>query len=1019
MLFDVLEITLKHVHICIVLIKTTTKNKFFFVRLYNTYNLIRLKRLSIVAVLVALSLIGFFETSAQDVLGWEKVYGAINGPDEAKAIVEMQDHGLVMVGYSNSFGNANQIYTIRTDVDGTELWSNIEGTAGQEMGLDVTVAHDQDGVVIVGNGNDLVNGGKDVILFKLDDSGVKQWTKFFSTTGDNDDEALSIAPTNDGGYIITGYTEDVATGNKDVFLWKVDGNGDEEFRKFYGNPLDDIGTAVIQKPNGNFVVTGRTEETSQSFDIIYLEVNSTGDIVIDFTGYGVTDFDSGEDLVLAPNGNIFITGQSGGQSDVALLEINSNAGFENLSVFGENGVFEIGHEIVVTQDGNLMIVGYHEVTALNINYFLIKINTLTGNEIFRKSIGQDDFLEFGEGITETYDGGFAIAGSRSNSFGLGFDVYLVKTDENGETLTNQITGKAFRDANNDCTFQNDETSLRNWIVEAKGVDRTFYGSVDANGDFSVRTDSGSYELNIIIPNVYWNSNTCQTPDFQVDVNDFDIVNLDYPIQTEIVCPVMEVDVATSRIIPCEDNVYRVDFCNQGTELAVGVQVDLIFEKNLTVLNSTIPSIFVDDSLHVFTVGNIDIGACGFFEVTVNADCNTTLADETHCVEARITPDATCLADNPNWDGSSISVNSYCDGDSIVFEIVNIGNNPMTQGSDYIVTEDVVMLQQPAPSDLLAPGEKQTIKIAANGKHYRLIANQSPNHPGRNYFATSSVEACDPNNTGSSLGFVTQLEEADRDPYQSKDCIENQLSFDAIDFKGYPKGYKDTCSTNTDLITSQTDLKYHIRFQNVGMDTSGRVVIRDTIPSNLDITSIRPGASSHPYIFEAYGNGFIKFTFENLDQPNSTTNELLSHGFVKYRISQKPNNPVGTIIENGAIVYQDYDAPNITEYSRHQVGGEQLTDFVCFLTSIENPELPHVSIEVYPNPFTDFAKIKVEGEQFKNMDFHVFDTAGKKVRTEKFESNTLEFYRNQLPQGLYVFTIEVKGLVVQSGKLIIQ
>ena len=54
-----------------------------------------------------------------------------------------------------------------------------------------------------------------------------------------------------------------------------------------------------------------------------------------------------------------------------------------------------------------------------------------------------------------------------------------------------------------------------------------------------------------------------------------------------------------------------------------------------------------------------------------------------------------------------------------------------------------------------------------------------------------------------------------------------------------------------------------------------------------------------------------------------------------------------------------------------------------------------------------------------MEFHVFDAAGKKVRVENFENNELEFYRNQLPQGLYIFTIIVKGQVVQSGKLIIQ
>ena len=145
---------------------TQQPKRYFFVRLFNIYNLIRLKRLSIVAVLsIGLSLIGFFDASAQNVYGWEKIYGAENGPDEAQGIVEMQDRGLIIVGSSNSFGQGNQIYTIRTDVDGTILWTDTVGTSGPEMGLDITISSDQHGVVVVGNGTNLVNGGDDIIFF--------------------------------------------------------------------------------------------------------------------------------------------------------------------------------------------------------------------------------------------------------------------------------------------------------------------------------------------------------------------------------------------------------------------------------------------------------------------------------------------------------------------------------------------------------------------------------------------------------------------------------------------------------------------------------------------------------------------------------------------------------------------------------------------------------------------------------------------------------------------------------------
>lgn len=98
---------------------TQQPKRYFFVRSFNIYNLVRLKKLSIVAVLsLALGLIGFFEANAQNVYGWDKIYGSVVGPDEAQGIVEMEDRGLVFVGSSNSFGLGNQIYTDRSSDHG-------------------------------------------------------------------------------------------------------------------------------------------------------------------------------------------------------------------------------------------------------------------------------------------------------------------------------------------------------------------------------------------------------------------------------------------------------------------------------------------------------------------------------------------------------------------------------------------------------------------------------------------------------------------------------------------------------------------------------------------------------------------------------------------------------------------------------------------------------------------------------------------------------------------------------------
>ena len=114
------------------------------------------------------------------------------------------------------------------------------------------------------------------------------------------------------------------------------------------------------------------------------------------------------------------------------------------------------------------------------------------------------------------------------------------------------------------------------------------------------------------------------------------------------------------------------------------------------------------------------------------------------------------------------------------------------------------------------------------------------------------------------------------------------------------------------------MEYLIRFQNTGTDTAFLVVIRDTISPFLDPATVRPGASSHPYTWSLMNNGSLKFTFENIMLPDSNINEAASHGFIKFKIQQQPENLPGTTIHNQAGIYFDYNAPVITNQTTHKI-----------------------------------------------------------------------------------------------------
>ncbi|MBK8427474.1 MAG: hypothetical protein IPL27_16535 [Lewinellaceae bacterium] len=92
-----------------------------------------------------------------------------------------------------------------------------------------------------------------------------------------------------------------------------------------------------------------------------------------------------------------------------------------------------------------------------------------------------------------------------------------------------------------------------------------------------------------------------------------------------------------------------------------------------------------------------------------------------------------------------------------------------------------------------------------------------------------------------------------------------------------------------LYSQGEEIEYLIRFQNTGTDTAFTVMIMDTISTLFDITSLRPGASSHPYTFNLLGQGVAQFVFSNIMLPDSNVNEVASHGFVKLTIAPK-NRP---------------------------------------------------------------------------------------------------------------------------------
>lgn len=174
------------------------------------------------------------------------------------------------------------------------------------------------------------------------------------------------------------------------------------------------------------------------------------------------------------------------------------------------------------------------------------------------------------------------------------------------------------------------------------------------------------------------------------------------------------------------------------------------------------------------------------------------------------------------------------------------------------------------------------------------------------------------------------------------------------------------------IISMTDsiLSYRIRFQNTGTDTAFTVLIRDTLDSDLDLQTIDPGPSSHPYTATLADENVLELLFENILLPDSFVNEPASNGFVMFDINIKAGSGYGTQIDNSAGIYFDFNPPIITN---------TVTNLIEMIISTEDLK-NDISLEVHPNPAGDFCVINYQLPISSKVQIDVLDVHGRLIKT---------------------------------------
>jgi hypothetical protein len=206
---------------------------------------------------------------------WEKIYGG-SSSDGAYSIQQTNDGGYIVAGYTYSFGaGGSDVYIIKLDADGNKVWEKIYGGSSEDRAYSIQQTTDGR-YIVAGYTNSFGAGGYDVYIIKLGENGNKVWEKIFG--GSKWDEAYSIQQTNDGGYIVAGYTNSFGAGGSDVYVIKLDENGNKVWEKTYGGSSDVIMLNSIQQTSdGGYIVAGLINSFgARGYDVYVIRMDICG-----------------------------------------------------------------------------------------------------------------------------------------------------------------------------------------------------------------------------------------------------------------------------------------------------------------------------------------------------------------------------------------------------------------------------------------------------------------------------------------------------------------------------------------------------------------------------------------------------------------------------------------------------------------------------------------------------------------------------------------------------------------------
>ena len=362
---------------------------------------------------------------------WEDSFGG-RGADGGNDVLGTSDGGYISVGYTNAYGSGkNDVWIIKTDFNGEKQWSRVYGGKLDDYGWGVTES-DDGGYVIAGETFSFGSGQSDIYLLKIDSNGNMKWNTTFG--GLAEDVAYSVVNSNDGGFIVAAQTKSYGKGGSDGMIVKFDSKGIKQWNRLFGGKgLDYLKSITVDSLKGYILAGGSRSFNDGDNQGWVLSVNNDG-----YPRWEKTYGDVGEDgfnmITRTKDGGFVAVGSSAsffskGMKDVIMIKLDSAGQKLWMNLYGgrEN---DIGNAVNECKDGGFIIAG--ETTSYGkgkSDILLIKTDQL-GKEKWKTTVGSVG-VDIGNSVQELTKGGYIISGTSTIS-NLSFDSILIKTDKKGK-----------------------------------------------------------------------------------------------------------------------------------------------------------------------------------------------------------------------------------------------------------------------------------------------------------------------------------------------------------------------------------------------------------------------------------------------------------------------------------------------------------------------------------------------------------------------------------------------------------